>query len=471
MKRAWSRKNIWERSPAWLKRIAGVTIGVLPIEWLLGRRFRERYRLVHSADAWSADRIRAFQVDQLRRILMLAKQRTPFYRRMFSEAGFDPAALRDPEQIQVLPTIDKTTLREHLADMMTVPPDAPHVDYTTTGGTSGEPLGFYIQSGRSAIEYAHLLAAWSRVGFRPGDTLAVLRGRVVEEDRTGLRHEFDPLLRSHYYSNFHMTDDAMRRYLEHIRGIGPCFLHVYPSSADALTRFIRRAAVAAPVNVCGLIAESEIVYPFQRAEAEAAFGCRYFSCYGHTEKLVLAAECEYTSDYHVDPLYGYCELLDDAGRPITTPGVEGEIVGTGFINTVTLFIRYRTGDRACLAGTSCSACGRAHLLLRDVAGHRTQETLIAADGSRISWTAVNMHDDTFDRVRRFQFHQKTAGHAVLRIVPGEGFGDADLKRIRLHLGRKLNGRLTFDTVVCEDIPLTSRGKATYVLQEMDTAAP
>jgi phenylacetate-CoA ligase len=202
---------------------------------------------------------------------------------------------------------------------------------------------------------------------------------------------------------------------------------------------------------------------------EEVFRCRYFSCYGHTEKLVLAAECEHSHDYHVWPTYGYFELLDDKGSPVTTQGESGEIVGTGFINTVMPFIRYRTGDWATYVSDRCQACGREHIIIRDIRGHRTQEVLIAADGSEISWTALNMHDDTFINVRQFQFMQEKPGHAVLRIVPADGFGEGDADRICRNLGRKLDGRLTFTIELVEAIPLSIRGKAIYVDQRIQRA--
>jgi phenylacetate-CoA ligase len=321
-------------------------------------------------------------------------------------------------------------------------------------------------SERSAIEYAYLTASFARVGYRLRMPLAVLRGRIVRPDGRGLYHEYDPLLRHHYYSNFHMTDENMGRYLEHITTLGPCFLHVYPSSVAALAKFIRRAGLKAPGNIRGTIAESEIVYPEQRQMVEDVFGCRYFSCYGHSEKLVLAAECEFADDYHVWPTYGYFELLDEQGRPVSTPGQRGEIVGTGFINTVVPFIRYRTGDYATYVGDHCEACGRQHTIIRDVRGHRTQEILVAADGSEISWTALNMHDDTFLHVRQFQFCQDTPGRAVLRVVPAEAFGDEDRLKIQQNLGRKLDGQVTFSVELVESIPLSPHGKAIYVDQRI-----
>jgi phenylacetate-CoA ligase len=199
---------------------------------------------------------------------------------------------------------------------------------------------------------------------------------------------------------------------------------------------------------------------------EEVFGCRLFSCYGQSEKVVLAAGCEKSDDYHVWPTYGYFELLDEQGNPVTTPGRRGEIVGTGFINTVMPFIRYRTGDWAAYAGDHCPACGREHILIRDISGHRIQEVLVANDGSEISWTALNMHDDTFLNVRQFQFFQEKSGQAILRIVPAEGFAQQDAGKIQRNLGFKLDGRVTFTIELVKVIHLSERGKAIYVDQQV-----
>jgi phenylacetate-CoA ligase len=263
-----------------------------------------------------------------------------------------------------------------------------------------------------------------------------------------------------------MSDENMALYLKHMATIGPCFLHVYPSSVATLARFCRRAGVRPPGNISSIIAESENVYPEQRKMVEEVFGCRYFSCYGHTEKLILGAECEHSTDYHIWPTYGYFELLDTRGNPVTTPGERGEIVGTGFINTVMPFIRYRTGDWATYVGDRCEACGREHVIIRDIRGHRIQEVLVASDGSEVPWTALNMHDDTFLHVRQFQFMQETPGRAVLRIVPAEGFCSQDRERIHHNLDRKLDGQLTFTIELVDAIPLTARGKAIYVDQRI-----
>lgn len=460
------RYRLWQRLPTAIKNTLARPIHMVPTKTLLGSSYRTYCRFANESDRWPLERARAFQLAAVRRICRLAYERSKFYRKAFRQAELDPDQIMVLDDLRKLPTIDRNTVQANAREMCTVSLSAYGIESISTGGTGGKPLRFFAGADRSVIEYAYLVASWRRAGYQLGTRMAVFRGRVVPEDSNSLRHEYDPILRHHCYSVFHLTDENVRRYLEHVRQLGTCFLHVYPSSVDILAGFIRRSGMKPVENIRGIIAESETVYPEQRRRIEDVFGCRLFSCYGHSEKLILAAECEHSTNYHVWPTYGYFELLDDAGDPVTTPGQRGEIVGTGFINRVMPFIRYRTGDRATYVSDKCAACGRAHPIIKDISGHRVQEVLIASDGAEISWTALNMHDDTFDNVRQFQFRQDSPGHAILRIVPAPGFSDADAKRIQQSLARKLDGRLAFTIESTDVIALTPRGKAIYVDQRI-----
>ncbi len=438
----------------------------MPPAWLFGKRFRQQYAFALEAQWWSTERAQAYQLARLREILALAYENTSYYRSSFESVGFTPGDLKTLEDVRRLPVIDKHVISENSCDMLTRPSSACDVAVVSTGGTSGEPFRFYIDAFLSSTEYAYLTASWKRSGYRLSSPTAVLRGQRVSEDKTGLRHAFDPILRHHYYSSFHMSEEDMKRYLEHMAQIGSCFMHVYPSTIATLARFMRRNQVKAPENVQGIIAESEIVYPEQQQMVEEVFGCFYVSSYGHSEKAVLAAQCEHSHDYHVWPTYGFFELLDKNGSPVTRAGQRGEIVGTGFMNTAMPFIRYRTGDFATYVSDRCEACGREQTIIRDIRGHRTQEMLVASDGSEMSWTALNMHDDTFLNVRQFQFMQEEPGHAILKIVPGIGFTDDAAERICRNLGRKLNGQLTLRTELVDEIALSIRAKTIYVDQRI-----
>lgn len=467
VKRAFSRKNLWENLPQGLKSTVGRVAGLLPPAFLLGRDFRQWYRFAQAADGWSAEQVRQYQLDEVRKICALAVDQSRFYKRVFSESGFSPDRLQSLEDLDRLPLIDKHTIVEHQADMLCCSPDAPGVDYVATGGSSGEPTQFLISANRSAPEFAHLAGSWSRTGYGISSTMASLRGQIIPPDRNGLHHYYDPLLRRHNYSNFYMTDDAMDRYFRHIETIGDCYLHTYPSSINMLVRYLKRSGRVPPANIKALLIGSENVYVEDRAVAEEVFGVRYYSWYGHSEKLVFAAECEHDSRYHVSPTYGYCELVDDDGNRVTTPGQTGEIVGTGFINRVMPFIRYRTGDYARLVGDHCSACGRNFMLIDEVKGHNVLEMLVAKDHSLIPWAACNVHDDTFAEVLRFQFVQHEPGKATVRVIAACAGREINKDRIADNMNQRLQGRIRFDIEVVSEIPLTTHGKSVFVDQRLD----
>jgi phenylacetate-CoA ligase len=441
----------------------------VPLPWLLGGDFRRWYRFACEADRWDAERAREYQLAQLRRILTVAWERTEFYRESFKKVGFEPGDLTQPEDLQGLPTIDKATIREHWQRMLTRPITDPDVDLVTTGGTSGEPLRFYMSSSRHAPEFAHLCMVWKRMGYRPGDVMAVLRGRVIPQARGGIHHEYDPLLRHHYYSTFHMAPDDLRGYLRHMNSVQPRFLHAYPSSLFALARFAQSEGLSLPVSCHAALVESEPVFPHQRALIQGKLGLRVFSAYGLSEKVMLAAECEEAHDYHVVPTYGYQELVNERGAGVA-PGHPGELTGTSFINEVMPFVRYRTGDYATQVAGRCQSCGRQQALIQDIQPRRSQEFLICRDGrTLISMAALNLHDDTLDHVQRFQFVQDQPGKASLVLVLATNGTAPNLERIQRHFAPKLAHGIDLEIRVVNDIPLTRLGKQPLILQRCEGA--
>ena len=116
--------------------------------------------------------------------------------------------------------------------------------------------------------------------------------------------------------------------------------------------------------------------------------------------------------------------------------------------------------------TRCVACGRAHPTITDIKPRRPQEWLVAADHSLIAWTALNVHDDSFDRVLRFQFQQDQPGRATLKIVPAEGFTAADAARIRQRLEAKMKGAVMLTLETVDALTVSKVGKAVYVDQRL-----
>lgn len=109
---------------------------------------------------------------------------------------------------------------------------------------------------------------------------------------------------------------------------------------------------------------------------------------------MIAGECENSSYYHVEPSYGYCEVIDDNG----IPSKKGQIVATGFLNYAMPLIRYKTGDVGSLDDCDC-ACNRHYQIIKKIEGRWHQDGLINSDNAFVSLTALNIHSEQFNKVK------------------------------------------------------------------------
>lgn len=419
------------------------------VAWL---QFLER------SEAWSRQEIEQYQLDQLRRVLAHAYSHTTGYRAKLDQAGVSPESIRSLNDVSRLPLVTRSDIRDGLNQFTAPWPDA---EYVTTGGSSGIPLGFYRNRDAFAKELASKAHQYHRMGWREGDRQLVLRGLPIDaSDGIDYVKEFEELR----CSSYHLTDESMERYYRRALEYQPAWLRCYPSAGFLFARFLEERGWRIP-SIQGVLCASENLYNGQRELLERLFG-RVFSHYGHYELAVLAGYCEHEPSYHVLPQYGYAELIDSAGRPVTTPGVAGEIVATSFLMYATPFIRYRTGDRAVLKGFGCEQCGRPYPVWQRVEG-RLQEFVQTGTGRLISMTAVNMHDGTFDHVRQFQFWQSRKGEVTLQYVPRITCDAAAIECMRAQLMKKFGSDVKLELVRVEAIPLTTRGKHRFLIQELE----
>ncbi|MCX6019790.1 MAG: phenylacetate--CoA ligase family protein [Chloroflexi bacterium] len=411
------------------------------------------------ADAWDADAVRAHQLHEVQRILSHAYASTRGYRALFDAAGVAPADVRSLDDVRRLPLVDKELIRDNLADFTA---DISGKSYTTTGGSTGIPFGFYRDADSFAKELASKAHQYERIGWKEGDRQIVFRGLPIDNaDHMVFVPEFNELR----CSSYHLVPEQMEIYRQAAWDYRPDWIRTYPSAGYLLAQWVLESGRAFP-PIKGILCASENLYDFQKQAMRKAFpGARVFSHYGHYELAVLAGFCEHNDLYHVLPQYGYAELIDADGNAVTTPGQMGEIVGTSFLMHATPFVRYRTRDYAVLKGWGCSDCGRSYQTWERIEG-RLQEFILTAGGRMISMTAINYHDDIFDHIRQFQFYQKEVGRVTFRYIPKPSCTPAVLEDVRARLRVKLGDDVELTLEAVTEIPLTGRGKHRFLIQEL-----
>lgn len=456
--------SAYERLPQRAKVALGAGYRRLPQRWRLGARFDEFRTLATDVESWSESEIAAYQLQQLREVLRHAGAHSPFYARRFREAGFDPWAMSDLSELAACPYLTKSDLATHLEDMATSQSARSRL-YITTGGSTGMPVGFYLQRGVSRPkEQAFLEAQWRRGGYFEGARLVVMRGAVTSRTSEGAISSYDATRDWLMLSSYHLTERRLPEYLDEVSRFRPDVLHAYPSAALQLAELLARSGRRWPVPLRCVLAGSERLTAPQKRMLEDVFSCRVYAWYGHAERVVLAGAGRSSDLLYFWPTYGYVEFgpPDDEGLR--------EVIGTSFHNLVLPLIRYRTGDYVRVHDPAAAGSEFSWPAVEAVEG-REQEFLVTATGRRISLTAFNMHDDSFDEIYALQFFQSEPGRAELRYVAGPAFRPDRLGRIESVLRTKLGDDFEVSLRQVDEIEKTARGKGRWLVSTLAGPTP
>ena len=185
---------------------------------------------------------------------------------------------------------------------------------------------------------------------------------------------------------------------------------------------------------------SENLYGFQEALIKEVIQCPMVIFYGQSERAVFAER--YKERYVFNPLYGVTEISE-----------KGEPIVTGFINPKTPLIRYLVDDYVELTDEGYT-----------IEGHHDTEVLYGKNGEQITFSSINFHDDTFEKVASYQFVQNEIGKCVLKILPENGFSRERLKIIEKRVNKKLGEGFIVQAEIVSSIPLTNRGKYKIIIQ-------
>jgi phenylacetate-CoA ligase len=453
------RRNI----SAPIKENAKRYIGLIPAGRRLGRHYKATQKFLRLAQWWNTEQIKAWQLQKLQETILYAYENVPGYYYLYNSAGVRPETIRSLDDVKALPFVTKELIRDNLSEFTS--PAVPRREqvYTSTGGSTGVPFGFFQTARNRQIELAFMHLGWQRAGWNLGKISAELRGRFVGSEADFWK--YDNYDRTLLLSSYYLSEHTYERYVDQIHAYRPQYLKAYPSAATILADLVLAKKQVGSIDFQIILLGSENIYDWQKAKLLEAFpSAKLFGWYGHAEQVILAAMCERSDQYHVWPFYGFTELCDEAGREVEV-GAKGELVGTSFWNYATPFIRYRTKDLATKGNSYCDQCHRQFQLLENLEG-RLQEMVVSRTGRYISMTAINMHSDVFEHVKQFQFQQRVRGELRFVIVPKREYSELDTKRIYHDLSQKLGSDMDLEIDFAEEIAKRANGKARFLMQEL-----
>lgn len=420
-----------------------------------------RKRLEHSQ--WlSPGALADEQLSRLRAFLSEVGGRVPYYRALFEAQGFDPQGLNSVAELARLPLLDKTLIRRH-TEALKADGHGPLTRYNT-GGSSGEPLIFFMGKARRSHDVAAKWRATRWWGVDIGDPELVVWGSPVElgaQDR--VRQLRDAVMRSSLLPAFEMSEGNLDRFVAEIVSKRPAMLFGYPSSLSLIAAHAAKRGIALDgLGIKVVFVTSERLYDDQRQTLERAFACPVANGYGARDAGFIAHQCP-SGNLHISAEDIVVEIVRADGTPADS-GELGEIVVTHMATADFPFIRYRTGDVGRLSQQAC-ACGRGLPVLEEVQG-RTTDFVYAKDGTVMHGLALIYVLRDLPTVQRFRIEQLTLDETVVQVVPGAGFDQGLIAQIQQAFQRRLGAEVRVRVDCVDEIPAEASGKFRYVLSRV-----
>ncbi|MGH2447101.1 MAG: hypothetical protein ACRDFS_00630, partial [Chloroflexota bacterium] len=335
--------------------------------------------------------------------------------------------------------------------------------YMTTSGSTGVPVGFYLHKGVSRPkERAFLEVQWRRAGYFDDARVVMIRAQVTSAVSSGSIAFYDAIRGWLLLSSYQLNSERFAEYLNRIRRFRPHVLHAYPGIALRLAELMLQTGEQWPVQLKCVLAGSERLTGSQQMLLEETFGCRVFSWYGHSERVVLAAQGVTSRSLYFWPAYGLVEF-----GPPDSQGLR-EVIGTSFHNLVMPLIRYRTGDYVRLHQDELDGQREFNWPAVTFIEGRGSEFLITATGRYIPVTPLMVHSDAHDDIYAIQLVQRKIGHLEFCYVPTLRFETARLARIEAILQGKVGDDVTISFREVADVERTSHGKGKWFVSTLES---
>ena len=423
-----------------------------------------RRRVLEQSQWWEPERIERHRLERLREFLGAVGATVPYYEQLFRRSAFSPGDVRSLADLTAIPFLTKALIRSNTEALKAR--GAARLSRYSTGGSSGEPLLFYISRDRMSHDVAAKWRATRWWGVDIGDPEIVVWGSPIELGaQDWVRSLRDRLIRTTLLPAFEMSESKLNAFVAEIRARRPAMLFGYPSAFAYIARHATSRGQA--LNDLGIrvaFVTSERLYPEQREQIARTFGCPVANGYGGRDAGFVAHECP-AGGMHISAEDIIVEIVDGEGNT-QPPGTAGEIVVTNMTTRSFPFIRYRTGDVGVLDERVC-ACGRGLPLMREIQG-RTTDFVVAQDGTVMHGLALIYVVRDLPGLAKFKIVQESLDHTKVLLVADPDFDRGNAAQIRNAMAQRLGSGVRIDVEFVDDIPAEASGKYRYVISKVAT---
>lgn len=416
-------------------------------------RINDLWKEVMRVEGMARGELQDLANEKLQRVLRHAAETVPYYQAYFAQKGIATGNL----QIEDFPIIEKKDIRGHEEEFVSTGWKGRKIGWSRTSGSTGEPFRF----GRTEYDYTYatLWRGLIRIGIRPGDKRVLVKG-VNESAKVSIvtricRPIYEWINRcivvdAHFLAK---SEANIVAELKRIVAYKPRYFHGYVSSIYLLAQYAEQHGIdLAALKVKAIVTESEKCHDFQRELMERVFKAPVVENYGCVEFGVLAQPAK-DGKFCINEDHVYVETTED-----------GEAVYTNLDEYGFPLIRFRNGDRLTMGPDHEDLPYRT---IQSIEGRIAETIFLPQGGALQGYIVMYPISKHMQHLKQYQVYQPDIDHLIVRVIPNASelpkeIVDQIIREMREIVGNKI--QLTIENV--ETIPLTNRGKRTFVVSEV-----
>ncbi len=301
-------------------------------------------------------------------------ENVPFYRERMDARGVTPDDIQTVEDIEKLPFMQKTDLRDTFPFGLFAVPNDQIVRIHGSSGTTGKPIVSGYTEGDIEVWTEMVSRALAAAGADKDDVIQVCYGYGLFTGGLGA-HQGATNVGAMVLP---MSSGNTQRQLMMMQELGTTILCCTPSYAAYLGESIRDAGLVPgkDIKLRAGIFGAEPWTEEMRRHIEESLGIDARDIYGLTEIAGpgVAFECECKNGSHVNEDHVIAEIIDPVTGKQLPYGTPGELVFTTITKKGMPMLRYRTHDICTLHNEKC-ACGRTTIRMGRITG-RTDDMIV-----------------------------------------------------------------------------------------------
>lgn len=382
-----------------------------------GNKVRKKTKELSGLENISREELDKYREEKLRKLLKTCIKDVKAYSDVnISEEEIEAAPF---EALKKFPVTRKQDVVRNKESYVNDKYDRAALIENNTGGSTGEPLKFYMD--RDNVEYyeAARFRGLSWYGITNGSRSVMVWGNPLEmnknqEDKYKQREK---LLKNRIMiPAYNMKPDMIDSYVELINSYKPEYIYGYSSILDAMAQMMLDKGLKLNIKLKAVVSTSETLTDQQREHIAKAFYCKVVNEYGARDAGILGYECP-CGEMHVIEENAIIEVLDPKTLEPLKDGESGLLAITDITNFAMPRLRYILGDVGSISEQKCK-CGRVSRVFSSIDG-REDALLVKKDGTLMHGHIINHYAKIRKSIKQFKFVQKSIDLAELSIVKKE----------------------------------------------------